>query len=275
VFAEFRSSAKHRAGDRRSNVEIIKQNTERKDSIIYWLAQKPTSTTQFYYTINDENEDTLVPYLKNQPKEDALEKLLITTNMSSGNHLLPNENLIIKVNHPVLNVDDSRFHFLDKDSNVVEIDYHFENVNELLFHTHSKAMYLQIDSLAIESVFGVFNHNKPKFTFVNLISDEYFGQLFVKFDSLESSSIFELLDSKQKVIKTYTATLNETELNFKNLKPGKYHLRVITDSNQDGKWTKGSISLNKQSENVFYFKDEIKIRSKWDFEIEVKFGPNK
>jgi len=47
-------------------------------------------------------------------------------------------------------------------------------------------------------------------------------------------------------------------------------LRIIEDTNQDEKWTKGSIQTKQQSERVIYYTDEIKIRSKWDLEIEVE-----
>ena len=253
----------------RSNVEIIKTDSESKDSLVYWLAQKPTVNTEFYYTINGAEEDTLVPYLKNQPKSDDLEELTLESNIVR-NILLPGDNLTITVSQPVLNIDDTKFHFLDIDSNEIKIDYHFDDVNELVFFTQDSVKFVQVDSLAIESVFGVFNQRESNYKIENLIGDEYFGQLFVKFDSLDMSYIFELLNAKGKVEKVYNATLNETEIIFDKLSPGLYQLRIINDLNTDNKWTKGSIKVNQQSESVFYYTDEIKIRSKWDLEIEVE-----
>ena len=253
----------------RSNVEIIKADTESKDSLVYWLAQKPTSNTEFYYSINRTEEDTLVPYLKNQPKTDDLERLTLKSNIV-GNELLPGDSLMIRVNQPILNIDDTKFHFLDVDSNEVKVGYHFDNINRLVFYTYNAATYLQIDSLAIESVFGVFNQKESNYKIENLIADDYFGQLFVKFDSLDGYYIFELLNSKGKVEKNYKAIPNETQITFNSLKPGKYQLRIIEDLNKDKKWSKGSIKNNQQSESVFYYTDEIKIRSKWDLEIEVE-----
>jgi uncharacterized protein (DUF2141 family) len=253
----------------RSNVEIIKADTESKDSLVYWLAQKPVVNTEFYYTINGGQEDTLVPYLKHQPKDDDLEKLILKSNITR-NTLLPDDNLMITVNEPILNIDDTKLHFLDVDSNEVKVDYHFDDVNKLVFYTHNTAKSLKIDSLAIESVFGVFNQKESNYKIENLIGDEYFGQLYVKFDSLDVNYIFELLDSKGKVEKFYNAAPNETKITFNKLKPGKYQLRIIKDLNNDTKWTKGAIKTNQQSETVFYYTDEIKIRSKWDLEIEVE-----
>jgi len=254
----------------RGNVELIKQNTERKDSLIYWLAQKPVANTEFYYTINGEEEDTLVPYLKNQPKEEEWKELIIKTNITKGTKLLPDDNLTITIDEPILNVNDSLFHFLDKDSNEVTVDYHFDNVNTLLFYTHNTAQFLQIDSAGIESVFGNMNQLNTNYTFENLMGDDYFGQLFVKFDSLNGYYLFELLDKKGVVVKEYSAIENESKITFNKLKPGKYQLRIIEDVNTDKIWTKGSVQTQQQSEKVFYYTDEIKIRSKWDLEIDVE-----
>ena len=254
----------------RSNVEIVKENTERKDSLIYWLGQKPKTNTEFYYIINGEEEDTLIPYLKNQPSKEESHELIIKTNIKRGTQLLPDNNLTISIDQPILNLDESKFHFLDKDSNKVSIDYQIDNVKSVLFYTLNKAKFLQVDSAAIESVFGDVNQIKTHYTFDNLQADDYFGQLFVKFDSLDSEYIFELLNKKGEIEKTYNAIPNETNVTFSKLKPGKYQLRIIEDSNKDKKWTKGSINKNQQSEFVFYYTDEIKIRSKWDLEIEVE-----
>jgi len=253
----------------RSNVEIIQENTERKDSLIYWLGQKPKANTEFYYTINGE-EDTLVPYLKNQPTKEESYELIIKTNITSGKQLLPDDNLTISVDYPILNVDDSKLHFLDKDSNEVAIDYQVDNVNSVLFYTQNKARFLQVDSAAIESVFGDVNQIKTHYTFDNLIAEDYFGQLYIKFDSLNSNHIFQLLNAKGNVVEVYNGVPNETKTTFNKLKPGKYQLRIINDGNKDKKWTKGSVNGNLQSEAVFYYTDEIKIRSKWDLEIEVE-----
>lgn len=253
----------------RSNVDIIKSDTESKDSLIYWLAQKPTPNVEFYYTINGEEEDTLVPYLKNQPKDVELEKLTLKSNIVRS-VLLPGDSLMLTVDQPILNVDDAKFHFLDIDSNEVKVGYHFDDVNRLIFYTYNVASYLQIDSLAIESVFGVFNQKESTYKIKNLIADDYFGQLFVKFDSLDGEYIFELINSKGKIEKTYKAVPSETEIAFSELSPGKYQLRIIEDLNKDRKWSKGSINTKQQSEAVFYYTDEIKIRSKWDLEIEVE-----
>lgn len=253
----------------KSNVEVVQQGTKTNDSLIFWVTQKPAQKISFYTSINDNAIDTISPYLKNQPTEDKIEKLKITSNIRSGKLLLPGEDLVISVNEPILHVNAELIHFYDEDSVEVEVDYQVDNMLNITFYTFvTKATYLQIDSLAIESFYGNFNHDKPVVNFENLIDKDYYGQLILNIDSLGGTYVFELLDDKQNVIDVIIIDHPENQLVFNNLPPGKYQLRVIEDKNDDEKWTSGSLKKQNQAEKVYYYTDEIKIRSKWDLEIE-------
>lgn len=253
----------------KSNVEFVQQTTQKKDSLIFWVTQKPENKISFYHSINGSDFDTLTPYFKDNSKKGDLQKLILKTNLEGGK-LLPNDNFTISVNEPILHINESKFHFYDTDSNEVEINYQMDKINEATFYTFgSTVSYLQIDSLAIESFYGVFNHTKPKFNIVNRIADQYYGLLILnKNDSIKGNVIFELVDGKANVIRTITSPSSETKLEFKNLPPGQYELRAIKDKNKDKKWTTGSMKNLNQAEKVYYYTDKIKIRSKWDLEIE-------
>jgi phage tail tube protein FII len=58
------------------------------------------------------------------------------------------------------------------------------------------------------------------------------------------------------------------KLNFTKLVATKYQLRLVVDENQDGKWTPGNYSENKQPEKVFYYPEEINLRANWELEID-------
>lgn len=259
----------------RSNVEIVDEGIDSNDSLIYWVSERPTNKVSFYITINDNPIDTLTPYLKDQPKDDKLEKLIIKSNVQSGNLLLPSENLEISVKEPVLNVNTDMFHFYTADSIEIDIDHQVNNLKTITFYTfETDAKYVQIDSLAIESFYGNFNHDKPIISFENRLAEDYFGKLILNVDSLDSTHVFELLDEKQNVIQTKTVTHDNEIVTFDDVPPGKYQLRAIADSNEDGEWSEGSIVDKTQAEKVSYYTDEIKIRSKWDLEIEWVLGKN-
>jgi len=251
-----------------SNVNISHLETNIKDSLVFWIMQKPTKGIEFYFKINNESFDTLLPILKNIPTKNEITNIKLSTNIVSGQLLLPLNPFEITTTEPILKIDTTKFHFLDKDSIPVHINYKISLPSKITFETLNNAQYLQVDSLAIETVFGNFNQNKTNYKFENLIADEYYGLLILTIDSLETPYVFELLDAKNKLIKTFISSLNQTTITFNDLEPGKYQLRAIKDSNYDDKWTSANFKNKTQAESVYYYTDEIKIRSKWDLEIE-------
>ena len=56
----------------------------------------------------------------------------------------------------------------------------------------------------------------------------------------------------------------KNELNFKNIEPGKYHIRIIFDENNNGKYDTGDFLNRIMPEKVTYFPDLIEIRAGWD-----------
>lgn len=80
-----------------------------------------------------------------------------------------------------------------------------------------------------------------------------------------SPSIFQLLQN-EKIIIEFVFT--GTPYILTNIVPGKYQLKYITDTNEDGIWNCGSWQAKTQSEKVINYPTEITIRSNWDLEVE-------
>ena len=49
---------------------------------------------------------------------------------------------------------------------------------------------------------------------------------------------------------------------------GTYHLKYISDNNQDSIWSTGNWERKTQPEKVVNYPSEITIRSNWDLELE-------
>ena len=77
--------------------------------------------------------------------------------------------------------------------------------------------------------------------------------------------IFQLLQNN-KVVSEFKFTKQPFLLN--DIRPGKYQIKYIADSNRDGKWTTGSWKKRTQAEEVINYPSEITIRSNWDLELE-------
>lgn len=74
--------------------------------------------------------------------------------------------------------------------------------------------------------------------------------------------VVQIVDEKDNVAASVTTAGNVVE--FKHVKPAKYRIRCIVDSNADGVWTPGDYWKGCQPEPVFYFNKTIDLRANWD-----------
>lgn len=101
---------------------------------------------------------------------------------------------------------------------------------------------------------------------------EKFGTLKVQFSEVANSVIVELTTEKGATVYSQVVKGNSAAV-FEFVTPGKYKLRFIEDSNNNGRWDTGSYMRKIQPERVFYFTDDktkgvISIRANWDTEMQ-------
>lgn len=101
---------------------------------------------------------------------------------------------------------------------------------------------------------------------------EKYGILRINLTGVSKSVVVELLSEKGIPVDARTIQGNGI-VEFSFVKPGKYRLRFIDDSNSNGKWDSGCYMKRIQPERVIYFTDEktkgvINIRANWDSELQ-------
>lgn len=101
-----------------------------------------------------------------------------------------------------------------------------------------------------------------------------YGNLSVTIQSLDSANldapmILQLINSQKKIIKEDRVT-NGSTVEFKYLDAGNYALKVIFDSNRNGKWDTGDYIIQQSPEKTALYEGEIVIRSNWDKKITWK-----
>ena len=77
------------------------------------------------------------------------------------------------------------------------------------------------------------------------------------------------MDEKENVLRKITLLLNKIG-EFKNVDPGNYKMKLIYDSNHNGKWDTGNYRKKLQPEKVKYYPEPLNIRANWDMELEWK-----
>lgn len=248
-----------------SQMQMLPEDTEREDSLIFWLESSPKPKMRFYPELNAEM-DTIKPLYKGVPEIGSEISLVLETNIEKTK-LLPGEKLEITSSEPIEEVDLSKVYFLDADSVRIEVEApEIKNLRTAVFNILDKGIHsVRLDSAAIKSFYGTVNNPLETLVFSNY-DETYYGSVTVNIDTAFNQPVFaELLDVSNEVVRVVEFS---QKLVFTNLIPGKYQLRLIFDENNDGLWTTGSIPERRLPEKVIYDKELIDVRSKWEKEVD-------
>lgn len=124
---------------------------------------------------------------------------------------------------------------------------------------------ITIDSLAAVSIYGPWNR---KFTNEFGIKPlEEYSNFSVNISGIDSlQAVVELLNSSDSPVYSALKPAGQSRVDFRFLEPGTYYMRLILDTNKNGKWDKGSYSENIQPEEVYYFAKKLDLKKNWDVE---------
>jgi hypothetical protein len=134
--------------------------------------------------------------------------------------------------------------------------------------TYDHEYQIKIDSAAIFSIYDKWNDSVQ----VNLKirSEKEYGNIFVALAGNETAGFGQLLDNSGKVVKQ--TSLENGELDFFDIKPGKYYLRYIEDLNGNMRWDTGLYAEKLQSEPVYYYNGFFDLKAYMEFENETPWN---
>lgn len=71
----------------------------------------------------------------------------------------------------------------------------------------------------------------------------------------------QLVDKKFNV---KAELINPVNYSFKEIDPGKYFIRVLIDTNENGIWEKGNILKGLEPEDIYFYEKELPVRANWE-----------
>ena len=120
---------------------------------------------------------------------------------------------------------------------------------------------LTIDSAAVTSVYGLYNGLLRKELKVKGL--EEYANVFFKVN-VRDGAFVELMTSNEKVERR--AIVQNGAFELLNVNPNTYYLRLVIDSNGNGKWDTGNYANHLQPEEVYYYPKKLKLRRNWDLD---------
>ncbi|WP_194775141.1 Ig-like domain-containing domain [Pararhodonellum marinum] len=123
---------------------------------------------------------------------------------------------------------------------------------------------------------GMMNENKLEANYKKIKSENLADMIEGRILTDEFPILVQLLNKKDELM--YEQYLNETnQYRFNDIEAGDYQIRAIIDRNKNRKWDTGDITIGRQPEPIYYFKNPVDstrflmIRGGWAMEqMDVK-----
>lgn len=229
------------------------------DTIKYWFSNYDRDSIQFQLT-NKGYSNQL--YIKLRKKEVDTLKLVSGTRGS----LELRDTLKLGTNNPIYQIDTNKIALFKNDS--VMVKYRMETdptkLNMLFyFNKEFDTNYsLKLLSGAYTDIYGFSNDSLvQKF---NTKRPSNYSSVFITLKNVKSYPIIVQLMTERGAIGATRHMLREEEIQFENIMPGRYKVRVIYDTNKNKVWDSGNYLAKKQPEEVFYFSTVLTANANWE-----------
>jgi hypothetical protein len=97
-------------------------------------------------------------------------------------------------------------------------------------------------------------------------SEAFYGVLTMNLKNIKGPVILQLMDEKENILRENLISTDQP-VRYEYLHPENYILKLIVDSNNNGKWDTGKYLKHLQPEKVIYYPQVITVRSNWEIEL--------
>lgn len=195
----------------------------------------------------------------------------------------PDKNPTFEFSTPLANIDTTKIHlYVKHDTLWYNAPFVIDTIGKTKFGTDSMTTStrhlrmraewrpdleysLEIDSTAFYDIYG--KTSKKIKNGIKVKSLDEYATLLMNISGMENKPlVVQLLDKSDKVVKEVQTHNGTAE--FFYLPAGQYFARLFVDENGNGKWDTGNYAEGKQPEMVYYRREMIECKAKWDLTIE-------
>ena len=237
------------------------------DTLLFW----PSDTTlldgrDFTLTVDDVTLDTLrYEQLGKMPFDVALRKRMEP--VTDG--LRP----ILVTSRPVRQIDTSRVDLLH-DGVSVPADMILDSTDRrrITFGTSARdgSRSLVLLPGAVTDIYGA-SHD-TLYILLGAMTAQESGTLVVKLPVPENKDplarVVQLLDAQDQVVREEVLSDQQPTVEWRQVPPGSYSLKLIDDLDNDGRWSTGSLALGRRPERVRRYTAPLMVRAGWDVDVE-------
>lgn len=259
------------------NIYETKPGVE-KDTLAFYYKDLKDTLALLLNNISYKKTDTIKVQL---PKVNALKKKFsFSTNASNGKLAIQKQLQITFLSWMDTNkIDVSKIKLTSKTDSLIKLEqlnYKWLNVTTLEIGNRLKQgnrYSLKVDTNAFFDASGI--KNDSLMTEFETESEIELGKLSLNLlFNKKQGYLIQLTNQQEQIIKEKFISFslsgsNATSIDFTNVTPGTYQIKIVFDDNENKKWDTGNFNSKIQPEHVFIHPKAIKILSDWEIEEEI------
>ena len=225
---------------------------EKTDSLFYYYNPRLKVDSLIFKVSNRKVIDTFTVRIKDKERDS------LVVNSSPKGTIGIEKDLYVSANIPFESIDETKISIRDKDSSLVAFKTEYDSLKNnyaLKFKkTQDNKYKIQLLPNALTDLFE--NTNDTLKYSLNTQTEYQFFNSRIILENAKYPVIVQLTDSKFEVMAEQYIT-EAQPIDFRFLEPKKFYLRVIYDSNKNGKYDTGDYLKGIQPERVSYHPDII------------------
>jgi hypothetical protein len=204
--------------------------------------------------------------------EKKIKRLALTNNVKNISAFDLNYNIEIKTNTPTFDIRTEKIRMY-KLEDTLEIPIKTNIVRDANWLYGIKINYkpeelmhykVFIPDSTLFDIYGTTN-DTTIFQFTTQAAD-FYGTLTLRLSNIKGPVILQLLDENENLVNEKLFSSDQI-IRYEYLYPKKYILKLIIDSNNNGRWDTGNYLQKLQPEKVMYFPQSINVRSNWEVDF--------
>lgn len=250
--------------DSLDNLEYRLMFDKQKDTVYYWYKPKVEIDSAEIFVKSKSFEETFKYKFRGGDKDS------LVVSLEKPGTLNFNEIPTILGTIPFTKIDTTKINLIDKDSARVTYDVKYESLKnryKLIYELQESEKYkMQLLPGALTDFYGETN-DTLNFNFGTKLKSDY-GKIRVRLVNAKLPMIVQLVDDKGNV--QYEAYADEYPVvDLNDLQPKQYQLRVIFDTNKNGKFDTGNYLRKTQPERISYYPvdEDTNVRANFDYEL--------
>lgn len=243
--------------------KILKEKD--KDTLNFWFT--PFEIDSIIFTVTNEKLKVIDTFSVKSRKV-GIDSLQLNANQRGS--LDFNEPFHISANTPLVEIDTSKIQMMNKDSTALNFTVDLDSIDNKAdfkfdFSIEPNENYsMTLLPGAITDFFGQTNDTIGYRLSTKSLAD--YGNLRMNIEgAIQYPMIIQLTNEKGETLREIYATEPKV-YDFNTISPSKYVVRVIFDTNGNGKWDTGNYLKNIQPEKVSYYPGLIEVRANWELE---------